>query len=109
MQNVRGFVLKNQGGFVCDGRIFYIDNDGNEQLTDDYGREAIGHKETMDAAAKQVPEDTVMRLYITIVAGDDRTGAPYFLCDYSSPNYAHYTVSGTTLNSHVKLDGVYPL
>ena len=108
MQQIRGFVLKNQGGFVCAGKISYIDDGGGDGMTDDYGKEPLGQSETMDAAAKNVPDGSIMRLYIWIEAGDDRTGAPYFLCDYSSPDFAHYTVSGTTLNSTVKLDGVYP-
>jgi len=109
MQPVRGFVLKNQGGFVCAGKITYIDDDGNEETTDDFGKEPLGQSETMVATSKGVSDGDIMKLYIWIEAGNDRTGTPYFLCDNSSANYAHYTISGTTLNSNVKLDGVYPL
>jgi hypothetical protein len=108
VQHVRGFVLNNFGGFVCAGKIAYLDDAGDEQLTDDYGKIPNPQSETMDAASKGVPDGSVMRLYIWIEAGDDRTGAPYFICDYSSPNHAHYNITGTTLDSTVTFEGLKP-
>ena len=106
MQAIGCFVLANNGGFVCQGKVQYIDNDGNMNLTDGYGNMPIGQRETMNPGDKGVPDGAPMRMYIDIVAGDDRTGSPWWLFSASSNQCANYDITGTTLNSSVHFNGI---
>ena len=106
MESIGGFKLRNNGGFVCAGKVEYIDQNGNPKTSDRWGFIPIGQSEMMWPKDKQVPDGVVMRMYIDIEAGDDRTGTPYFLYDSNLKNYAEYDITGTTLNSDVHFDGV---
>jgi hypothetical protein len=106
MESIGGFKLRNNGGFVCAGKVQYIDGNGNTHTSDRWGFIPIGQSEKMNPADKKVPDGAVMRMYIDIEAGDDRTGAPYFLYDSKLTNYAEYDITGTTLNSDVHFDGI---
>jgi hypothetical protein len=106
MQSIGGFKLRNNGGFVCAGKVQYIDGDGNPKTSDRWHNIALGQDEMMWPKEKGVPDGSVMRMYIDITLGDDRTGTPYFLYDSKLTNYADYDITGTTLNSEVHFDGV---
>jgi hypothetical protein len=106
MASISAFKLRNNAGFVCAGQVEYIDPDGGAGRTGSWGRIALGQEEMMNIGDKGVPPGSWVRLYIDVVAGDDRTGSPYFTFDPSSHNYAEYDITGTTYHSAVHFDGV---
>ena len=106
MQKIKQFRMRNNGGFVCSGKIQYIDNDGNVQLSEGAPRIPIGQGEWVDPAVLGVPDACPMMLYFDVVLGEDRTAGIYYLGDTSSNLYAEYDITGTTYNSDVHFDGV---
>lgn len=107
MDTIGAFKLRNNGGFVCAGKIQYIDeNSGGTEHTDRWHWIAIGQGEMMNPADRGIAADTLIQMYIDIQAGNDRTGGRYFKYDPASPLYAEYDITGTTLNSEVHFDGI---
>jgi hypothetical protein len=106
MKTIGAFKLRNNGGFVCAGRVQYINADGGISLFDRWDRIAIGQEEMMTPGDRDVADSSIMQMYIAIVLGDDRTGGTYFLYDSKSKQYAKYYVAGTTLSSTVHFDGI---
>jgi hypothetical protein len=109
MDSVGGFKLRNNGGFVCAGKMQYIDlaGSGGTSVSDRWGFIPLGQEEMMmDPGDKGVPAGAAIMMYIDIEAGDDRTGGQYFLWDPNSTSYAEYDITGTTLDSSVHFDGI---
>ena len=110
METIGGFKLRNNGGFVCAGRVKYLNlDDGSSGVSDRWHYINLGQSEMMmgkDLADKGVPAHALIQMYIDIVAGNDRTGGTYFVWDQSSNAYAEYDITGTTLNSDVHFDGI---
>ena len=109
MQSIGGFKLRNNGGFVCAGKIQYMDlaGSGGVGVSDRWGWIPLGQEEMMmDPGDKGVPAGAAIMMYIDIAAGNDRTGGPYFLWDPASNQYAEYDITGTTLQSNVHFDGI---
>jgi hypothetical protein len=106
MQTIGGFKLRNNGGFVCAGKVQYIDPNGGTNHTDRWHWIALGQEEDMNPGEKGVPPGSFSQMYIDIEAGNDRTGGTYFIYDPTSPLYAEYDITGTTLNSDVHFDGI---
>ena len=109
MQTIGAFKLRNNGGFVCAGKIQYIDGNGQVQVTGPYHSIAIGQGEMMNPADKGIPSGTLIQMYIDIHLGNDRTGGTYFLYESSSAQYAEYDITGTTFDSSVHFDGIKTL
>lgn len=109
MDTIGGFRLTNKGGFVCAGKVQYIDDHGSTKRTARWHWISLGQSEDMmgdDLAQKGVPAGALIQMYIEIQAGDDRTGGRYFRWDQSSTACAEYSITGTTLNSSVHFDGI---
>lgn len=110
MDTIGGFRLSNEGGFVCAGRVKYLDLDtGGEGVSDRWHYINLGQSEMMmgkELLEKGVPANSLIQMYIDIVAGNDRTGGMWFHWDISSRAYGDYRVSGTTLNSGVHFEGI---
>jgi hypothetical protein len=106
MQTIGAFKLRNNGGFVCAGKVQYIDSNGGVQLSDRWSWIPLGQSEMMNPSEKSVANGSIIQMYIDIQAGNDRTGGTYFLYDSSSAQYAEYDITGTTLNSDVHFDGI---
>ena len=110
MDAIGGFKLRNNGGFVCAGKVKYIDLEhGGEGVSDRWHYINLGQSEMMmgkDLPDKGVPAHCLIQMYIDIVAGNDRTGGTYFQFDPSSTVYAEYDITGTTFNSDVHFDGI---
>ena len=109
MQTIGSFNLANNGGFVCAGKVSFIDPNGGTGTSDRWAMIPLGQNETMKPADRGVPGGALVQTYIDIVAGNDRTGGTYFLYDPSSPLCANYSITGTTLNSAVHFGGVTPI
>lgn len=109
MQSINGFNLRNNGGFVCAGKVNYIDTagGGGTGTSDRWDMIPLGQQEMMqDLADKGVPAGALIEMYIDIEAGNDRTGGQWFQWDPSSTEYAEYDITGTTLESTVHFDGI---
>jgi hypothetical protein len=109
MITIGAFKLRNNGGFVCAGKVQYINDAGGITLSDRWDRIPIGQDEMMFPRDRDVADGSIMQMYIDIVWGDDRTGGTYFLYDSNSKKYAEYDITGTTLNSTVHFDGIKTL
>jgi hypothetical protein len=106
MDVIGGFKLTNKGGFVCAGKVQYIDSGGYPKLTDRWHWIGQDSEVMVDLGQKGVPEGSIIQLYIEIRAGDNRTGGRYFRWDPSSRSIAEYRITGTTLNSAVHFEGI---
>jgi hypothetical protein len=106
MDTIGSFKLTNNGGFVCAGKVQYIDPNGFPKRSDRWHYINVTESETMNPSEKGVPSGSLIEMYIDIVAGNDRTGGTYFIYDPSSNRRAEYSITGTTLNSHVHFDGI---
>lgn len=107
MQTIGSFQLINNGGFVCAGKVMYIDTDnGSQGTTSRWGNITNPNSETMYPKDQGVGSGWMVQMYIDIVAGNDRTGGTYFNYDPNSSACAIYRITGTTLNSNVNFEGV---
>ena len=106
MLTIGGFKLRNNGGFVCAGKVQYIDGNGDVHEFGEYHSIAIGKGETLNPADKGIVSGALIQIYIDVKAGDHRTGGKYFLYDSSSTQYAEYDITGSTHKSHVHFDGI---
>jgi hypothetical protein len=107
-QKISGFHLNNNGGFVCAGKIQYVDNGGGTGVSDRYPLITLGQGEGMDPKNVGVQDGYLIDMYIYIEAGNDRTGGNYFEYDSTANLIATYSISGTTLNSTVTFEGIGP-
>ena len=106
MQTIGSFNLANNGGFVCAGKVMYIDPNGGTATSDRWGWIPIGQNENMNPSDQSVPDGSLVQMYIDIQAGNDRTGGTYFMYDSKSKACAKYDIRGTTYNSSVHFDGI---
>ena len=106
MDTIGNFLFRNNGGFVAQGYIMYIDPNGNTGTTDGYGNIPIGQQEWCNPGDKGVPDGSFVQLAIDIVLGNNRTTGTYYLYSSTSNQYAEYDITGTTFNSSVHFDGI---
>lgn len=107
MQTIGSFQLINNGGFVCAGKVMFIDTDnGTNGTTDRWDWITNPNSETMYPKDKDIKQNWFIQMYIDIMAGSDRTGGQFFLYDPNSKACAIYRITGTTLNSSVHFEGV---
>lgn len=105
--SIAGFKLDNEGGFVCAPACNYIDDDGGTGTSEHGGNLSLGMSEYFYPNQHGVGDDWIIEMYIWIMAGNDRTGGQYFQYDPTVTVYAHYEITGTTLDSSVNFQGVY--
>jgi len=105
-QKIGGFILRNNGAFVCSGKVMYMEQDGSSGTTDGFGNIMAGQQETMRPSDKGIAQGTLIQLYIDIMAGSDRTGGTYYRYGPGSNNFAQYSITGTTLFSDVHFEGI---
>lgn len=107
MQSINSFYLFNNGGFVCHTGCDYIDmNSGGTDSGSSGGNISLGNGEAYNPGDHGVAAGSLVQLTIGIDLGNSRTGGAYFTYDPSAPGQAHYEITGTTLNSDVKFQGI---
>lgn len=109
MQTIGSFNLANNGGFVCAGKVSFIDPTGGTGTTGRWDMIPLGQNETMKPSDQGVASGSLVQMYIDIAGGNDRTGGTYFMYDPSSSACANYSITGTTLNSSVHFGGITPI
>jgi len=109
MQTIGSFNLANNGGFVCAGKVMFIDGSGNSGVSGRWDMIPLGKNETMNPVDQGVANGSLVQMYIDIAGGNDRTGGTYFLYDSNSNKCANYSITGTTLNSNVSFGGITPV
>ena len=106
MKQVGKFKLKNQGGFVVKEQFVYYDEDGNKVHVDGTGGFPLGQSETADPGDYGVPDGASVALYAFVVWGTDNEANQLFTYQKGNSTTASYTISGTTLDNELGLNGV---
>ena len=106
IQKIGYFHLDNEGGFVCYGRVNWIDPETGDTGTFDGGRIPVGQAEDLKPGDNGVPDGAIINLEIRIIAGNDRGTGPHYKFDKSLGSHSDWEITGTTLVSSVHFKGV---
>ncbi|MHB8108630.1 MAG: hypothetical protein ACYDHW_01195 [Syntrophorhabdaceae bacterium] len=108
-----GLWLKNDGAFWVRIACYYSTDGGTTWQESDHAETQFYGEENKVALWQiGVPEYALVKIHAVVEAGDDKTGAELFESVSSSvygsgdPQYAYYTVSGTTQNTHISYNGI---
>ncbi len=110
LRRISKFSLKNSGGFVCSGSViaeWEIEENGKKiakrkEFKSGHSM-ALGTTRTLDLKEMRIVDGAKVTLKVDITGGKDNTSSEHFLYDSNVNNKAYFTISGTTLNSHLKL------
>ena len=106
MKNIGKFSLHNGGGFVARGKVAWMDDEGEQQLTSDAGDITLGVTRDVDPAALGVPDGAIVSLYVFVVWGYDNEARQSFVYKTGNSSVAKYTITGTTLSNTLGLISV---
>jgi hypothetical protein len=103
--------LMNSGGFVC--KIYFkwwnsAANKGTGGWIDSNrgGGFTNPNNKCEDPGDLGVPNNMVVRLCADVVWGDDNYGQEQFTYVSQNTNSANYVITGTTLDNHMKYQGI---
>lgn len=109
MEEVGSFRLRNDGWFVARLEFVYINEAGNRVRVGGSGDITLGRSATVDPGLHGVPDGARVTLYAVVVSGNDRESDIVFIYRRGLLRTADFTISGTTLNSQLRYNGiVYP-
>lgn len=106
LRKVSAFQLSNHGGFICDIHCIYFDNDGNRKGDiPNHENFPLGQTKTMDIGAKVPVLQTgdIVQMKVWIRFGSSNTFPAMFQYDPNGEELS-FSISGSTLNSHLTLD-----
>lgn len=103
MQTIGSISLHQKGAFVAKLQCRYSADGNTWQHVDGSGDILVGQTKTIEP---NVPNGSKVGAYIFVVWGSDKTGKEIFLFEKGNTKTAHYTITGTTLDSSLAFDGV---
>jgi hypothetical protein len=106
MKKIGRFSLHNGGGFVARGKVAWMNDDGEQQLTSDAGDITLGVTSDVDPGSLGVPDGSIVSLYVFVVWGTDNEARQSFLYEKGNTTVAKYTITGTTLSNTLGLISV---
>lgn len=107
MQKIGKFTLDNEGGFVARGKVSWMDDNGEKQLSNgSTGDITLGRTRDVNPGELGVPDGSLVSLYVFVVWGYDNEARQSFIYDASSSVAANYSISGTTLSNSLGLVSV---
>jgi hypothetical protein len=106
VKKIGKFSLHNGGGFVARGKVAWMDDNGETQLTSDAGDITLGVTRDVDPGSLGVPNDSLVNLYAFVVWGTDNEARQSFMYEQGNPAVAKYTITGTTLSNTMGLISV---
>lgn len=106
MQSIGNFSLTNNAGEVVKLQFVYWDAKGNKHHEDGTDGFPINQSRSRTPGESGVPAGSTVSLYCFVVWGIDVTADQQFIYDPNSTSTASYSVTGTTLDSHLTLLGV---
>jgi hypothetical protein len=106
IKEIGKFTLHNGGGFVARGKVAWLDDNGEKQLTDSAGDITLGFTKDVDPGGLGVPDGSIVDLYVFVVWGTDNEARQSFLYKKGNGSVANYTITGTTLSNTLGLINV---
>lgn len=106
MKKIGKFNLHNGGGFVARSKVAWMDDDGEQKLTTDVGDVTLGANQDVDLGSLNVPDGSIVSLYVFVVWGTDNEARQSFVYEKGNPTVAKYTITGTTLSNTLGLISV---
>ncbi len=106
IQRVGKFKLNQQGGYVCRTEFVYMDDNGQLVQSSQTENELLGQTYTTDPGSLGVPDGSTVWMKIWVMLGTDNQALQAFQYQAGNSRVAEYTCSGTTLSSHLALDGI---
>lgn len=107
MQSIGKFTLHNGGGFVARGKVAWLDDNGQKQLSDSVGDLTLGRTYDVDPAQfSNIADGSIIDLYVFVVWGDDNEARQSFIYKKGSSVAANYTITGTTFSNTLGLINV---
>lgn len=103
-----GFIsLKNKGGFVVRLEFEYFNEGTNKWIrTGGTGDITLGFSAKANPGDYGVPDGCLVRLHANVVWGTDKVSNEMFSYKRSNGGIASYSISGTTLSSHLEFHGI---
>ena len=108
---ISGFCLNNNGWFVAKV-AYYYSTDGGATWTESDSSPGIIRRddEWVELCDLGVPVNSLVKIHVVVVAGNDRTGSEVFQSvstpDHTIlPTYAWYRIDGTTLKNFLEYMG----
>ncbi|MFC5863951.1 hypothetical protein ACFPT7_16725 [Acidicapsa dinghuensis] len=109
MKHVGKFsVYADTTGYVARIQFKYIDDDGKKILTNSRGDFLSFQTQTVDPGDYGVPDQSILYLYLTVVAGKDMEAEKAFVYSKGNTSVAYYKCGGTTFINNldfVKVEG----
>lgn len=106
METVGKFKLKNKGGFVAKMKFVYLNDEGNRIKTSTTGDIPVAQSQTISPEDLAVPNNSILDLYVVVVAGSDQESDKMFHFDKNSRKIANFEISGTTLHNSLTFNGI---
>ncbi len=108
---ISGFRLHNYGWFVAKIACYYSTDGGATWNESDPGIGILRREEGWTELYQLgVPVNSLVKIHVVVVAGNDRTGSEVFQSVSTSantvlPKYAYYIIDGTTLKNSLAYQG----
>ncbi|WP_223456355.1 MULTISPECIES: hypothetical protein [unclassified Pseudomonas] len=106
IKEIGKFSLHNGGGFVARGEVTYLDDGGEKHLSGNAGDILLGQTKEVDPGAFDIPDGSIVSLYVFVVWGYDNEARQSFIYKKGSTVVANYTITGTTLSNTLGLISV---
>ena len=103
MNSVSEFSLTNNAGEVVKLQFVWWDASGHKHHEDGTGGIAINQTERRSPGQSGVPVGATVSLYVFVVWGVNVEASEQFTYDPNSSYTAAYSITGTTLDSHLHL------
>lgn len=103
MQKIGKMSLKNSGGFVARMQFSYVDDEGEKKLTKQSGDVLLGQTMTADPGDYEVPNGSMVYLYVFVVWGTNNEARRAFKYEHGNTACANYVITGTTLMNDLGL------
>lgn len=107
IKTIKSFCLRNNGGFVAKIQVGYITEDLKRKIVDEKSVDiTLGKSLTVDIGSYGIKDGQTCFMRAFVVSGNDKDSEESFIYSSSSKATATYTITGTTLISHLRFDGV---
>lgn len=107
IETIKNFCLHNKGGFVAKIQVGYFTEDMKRRIVDKKSADIrLGAIHTVDIGSYGIKDGQTCFMRVFVVSGKDKDSEERFIYSSSSKATATYTITGTTLISHLRFDGV---
>lgn len=103
MKSVSAFTLTNNAAEVVKLQFVWWDANGHKHHEDGTGGFPINQTKRRSPGESKVPVGATVSLYVFVVWGADVEASEQFTYDPESSYVAAYSITGTTLDSHLEL------